>query len=160
MSEEQKNLDNEAGSNVGERNKKNKEAEADVGREKEPKVPFRCLRCGLSEEADHFGTGPRFCRKVASFRVPTFVMLDPFSAPSSGAASAGRAAFLVLGGVCAGCAEGEADNADFGVCADCSVFHGDAWLCLDCASQRLPQFTTEVQAKIQKKLQTAAKRKE
>ncbi len=48
---------------------------------------------------------PQTFRKLANFLAPTFVMRDPFVAPVPGAAGAGRAPFLVLGGVCVGCSQ-------------------------------------------------------
>jgi len=46
----------------------------------EPKVAFHCQRCGLAEEADFFGVKPPFCRKVAHFSAPSFVLRDPLLA--------------------------------------------------------------------------------
>ncbi len=113
------------------------------------KIGFRCNRCGLCEDAHHFGTDPPFCRKMADFSAPTYVMLDPFAPVSAAAAAAGKAPFLILGGEC------KMDQG--GVCADCAIFHIDSWWCLDCASSKLSEFPSEVQAKINRKLTTAAK---
>jgi len=132
-------------------------ARAIVDQEPEPKVPFHCQRCGLVEDADHFGTHPPFCRKVAAFAARTYVMRDPFS-PRGGETS-GRAPFLVLGGVCRVCSDQEEKDGDEvhrqGVCVDCSVFYGECWFCLDCASARIAEFPPDVQAKIQRRTTAA-----
>jgi len=75
---------------------------------------------------------------------------------------AGRAPFLVLGGVCRLCTPNDFEKdqdadaaATPGVCIECSIFHGDSWFCLDCASSRIHEFPSEVQVKIQRRTAAA-----
>lgn len=109
-----------------------------------PTVPFNCFRCGLSEAAHFFGSeAPPFGRKQIWFNEKAFVMKDPFSPAGEG----GKGKFLLLGGICSGSEDCAGSS---GVCVDCSVYYAKRF-CLDCATNRLDDFPTEVQIKIQKK---------
>ena len=68
-------------------------------------------------------------------------MLDPFSPRI-----AGKANFLLLGGICVICEEKEGRGAEAGlaaVCLDCSVFYSKRF-CIDCAAENIHHFPVEV----------------
>ena len=120
---------------------------------------FRCRRCGLSQEAHFFGKGkPRFCRGQLEVTEPSYLMLDPFSPRV-----AGKANFLLLGGICVVCEAKEEEEEGDGsgiaaesasVCVDCSVFYSKRF-CVDCAAENIRYFPVEVQAKIRRKTTTS-----
>ena len=138
MSEEDVKLDikpEETNEDKSEPEKKKQDQEAK--KEEEAKVPFSCVKCQLSENCHYFGKTPPFVKKQLKFHEDTFVMLDPFSPRQ-----AGRANFLIIGGICSICQQN--------VCVDCSIFYGRRF-CDNCAYSHFDEFPTEVQMKLRKK---------
>ncbi len=115
-------------------------------------VVFSCGRCGLTESCHYLGREPPFCSDQVRFEEDSFVLRDPFTPEYFDARGRRRVGFLLLGGKCfvSDCSNGG------GVCVDCSVFYKHRF-CLDCLAANMDAFPSEVQVKIQRKLDAEGK---
>ena len=107
-------------------------------------VQFCCARCGLSEMCQYHGRKPQFVRNGLEFSEDCYVMLDPFTPYRSKAPNN----FLVLGSDCAGCGET--------VCVECSLYFTKR-ICMQCAQFNINEFPSEVQKRVVRLTESAAK---